>query len=214
MHFFFSLVSPMKQVDVFLWTSSLLHNHPAYMQAGFHKPESLQNWLNVWNSASAGKFMGNHWYFWFTAWHESHCLSAHFGTPSSLHLLKADLAFSLSQISTDLFSLSNCEACCFTSYTLPEIKAGESWCDVLIQYMQLISSYFLNQKIAGFFLLYKGRSITEGLTTRQPAREAKTDKKRKCIVWFFFKSAIERELGESLARRDEDREVALSSVEQ
>lgn len=46
--------------------------------------------------------------------------------PVHFVLLKADLAFSLSQISTDLFSLSNCEACCFTSYTPPEIKAGES----------------------------------------------------------------------------------------
>lgn len=56
-------------------------------------------------------------------------------------------------------------------------------------------------------MLHKGRSIAEGLTTRQPAREAETDKKRKCIIWVFFKPAVERELGESLARRDEDREV-------
>lgn len=93
MCFFFSLVSPIKQVDVFLWISTLLHNRPAYMQAGFRKPESLQNWLNVWNSASAGKFMGNHWYFWFTAWHESHCFPAHFGTPSSLRLTESRLGF-------------------------------------------------------------------------------------------------------------------------
>jgi len=43
--------------------------------------------------------------------------------------------------------------------------------------MQLISSYFLNQKVAGYFLLYKGRGMAEGLTTRQPAREAETDKR-------------------------------------
>lgn len=153
------MLSP--RISSFLWF--LLYEHPAFHVSTQHIcrqnssiPQSLQNWLVIPNSASAVKFKGNRCYFWLTAWHERRCLPYDFGTPSSCCLTESRLGFfSLLQVSTDLMSLSNCEACCFASYTPPEIKAGDSWCDVLIEHMQLISSYLLNQKIAGYFLLYE-----------------------------------------------------------
>lgn len=135
----------------------------------FPLPEALQNCPNVGNSASAGKSMVYPWHFWHcTAW-TAH-LPFYFGTPFHF-LLKADLFFlsltaqhrpvfrehlntltltknscNFSPACADFSTSRRSTACCLTSYTPPEIEAGESWCDIPIQHMQLISAYFLNQK--------------------------------------------------------------------
>lgn len=158
--FFFSVVSSM-------WAVSSLLNHPAYVQQPFSLPESLKNWFSLGNSASATKSVAHNWHS-DTTRHNSPAYHLILDPLNSLHCTESRLFFPLSCSSALWPSLRAAQLFCLSwlhhfsvpqhtalLHTPAEIKAGKSWCDALIQHMQLISACFLNQKIQDIFCYTK-----------------------------------------------------------
>lgn len=184
MHFI-SSVSPMKWVDALLRTSTLLHSHPAYVEADFIS-WSVFRTGSTFEVLPVGKFMENYWYLVVLTYCMAQELLLSFSLRNSQFTLsswKQAWLFCLSDQHRPVFS----EA--LWNMLLHFIHTSRNkgrwilmWCSD--RAYALNSSYFLNQKIAGFFWLYKGKSIGDGLTRRQPVREAKTDKKENALSDF------------------------------
>lgn len=159
---------------------------PSICGGRLHKLKYLQNWLNIWSSACwnvHGKLLvpGS-----------SDLLH---GTRAAAFLLTLELPvhFVFLKAGLAVLSLTDQHRPVFSealwNMLLHFIHTSRNkgrwilmWCSD--RAYALNSSYFLNQKIAGFFWLYKGKSIGDGLTRRQPVREAKTDKKENALSDF------------------------------
>lgn len=143
--------------------------------------KSLQSWLNIWNSG---------------CW-QVHGKLLVLGSSDLLHGTRASLElpvhFVLLKAGLAVLSLTDQHRSVFSeplwNMLLHFIHTSRNkgrwilmWCSD--RAYALNSSYFLNQKNGRIFWPHKGKSAVNGLTRRQPVREAKTDKKENALSDF------------------------------